>query len=90
MGSFAPNAFGLTDTLGNVFEWVQDCWRDDYVDAPADGSPVLDGNCTSAKRAAAPGSRTPAFVRPAYRNRFDADYRGNSLGFRLVREIRKQ
>ena len=31
----------------------------------------------------------PDFVRPAYRNRFDAAYRSNSLGFRLVRELKK-
>ena len=88
VGSFAPNAFGLSDTLGNVFEWTQDCWRDDYSGAPADGSPVLEGNC--AEREARGGSwfTTPAFVRPAYRNRFNATSRSNSLGFRLVREIK--
>jgi formylglycine-generating enzyme required for sulfatase activity/predicted Ser/Thr protein kinase len=87
VGSFAPNLFGLTDTLGNAFEWVQDCWRDDYTDAPTDGSAVLAGDC--AEREARGGSwfTTPAFVRPGYRNRFEAAYRSNSVGFRLVREI---
>ena len=90
VGSFAPNLYGLTDTLGNVFEWVQDCWRDDYTDAPADGSAIVDGEC--AEREARGGSwfTTPAFVRPAYRNRFEAAYRSNSVGFRLVREIGNQ
>ena len=89
MGSFAPNAFGLTDTLGNVFEWVQDCWRDDYTDAPTDGSAVTRG--IAREREARGGSwfTTPAFVRAAYRNRFDAAYRSNSVGFRLVREIER-
>lgn len=36
--SFKPNAFGLYDLHGNAMEWVQDCWHDDYTDAPADGS----------------------------------------------------
>jgi formylglycine-generating enzyme required for sulfatase activity len=78
----------LSDTLGNVFEWVQDCWREDYASAPTDGSAVTNGDC--AQREARGGSwfTTPAFVRPAYRNRFDADYHSNSLGFRVVREIK--
>lgn len=87
VGSFLPNAFGLADTLGNVFEWTQDCWRDDYSNAPTDGSAVLEGNC--AEREARGGSwfTNPDFVRPEYRNRFDAGYRSSSLGFRLIREI---
>jgi formylglycine-generating enzyme required for sulfatase activity len=87
VGSFAPNGFGLADTLGNAFEWVQDCWRDDYTDAPTDGSAVLDGECREREARGGSWFTTPAFVRPTYRNRFDAEYRSNSLGFRLVREI---
>ncbi len=90
VGTFAPNAFGLTDTLGNVFEWVQDCWQADYTNALVDGSPMLDGNCNEREARGGSWFTMPAFVRPAYRNRFDAVYRSNSLGFRLVREIRKQ
>jgi formylglycine-generating enzyme required for sulfatase activity/predicted Ser/Thr protein kinase len=90
VGSFAPNAFGLSDTLGNVFEWVQDCWRDDYTDAPSDGSAVIEGNCDEREARGGSWFTSPQFVRPGYRNRFEAGYRSNSLGFRLVREIKKQ
>ncbi len=38
VGSFAPNAFGLYDTIGNVSEWCQDVFHDSYVGAPTDGS----------------------------------------------------
>ena len=37
-GSFPPNGFGLCDTAGNVSEWCQDVYHDDYAAAPADGS----------------------------------------------------
>ena len=45
VGSFEPNGFGLYDMLGNVEEWVEDCWNINYRRAPDDGSAWLRGDC---------------------------------------------
>jgi hypothetical protein len=45
VGSFRPSTFGLYDMRGNAWEWVEDCWHEDYGPvAPTDGSPWLEGN----------------------------------------------
>jgi formylglycine-generating enzyme required for sulfatase activity len=89
VGSFAPNAFGLSDMLGNVFEWVQDCWHDNYQDAPTDGSAWVQNGCRQREMRGGSWFTTPAYVRSAYRNWFEEDYRSNSIGFRVVRELRR-
>ena len=89
VGSFKPNAFGLNDMLGNVFEWVQDCWRDDYRGAPRDGTARLDGDCRLREARGGSWFTPPDFVSAAYRNQFDIDHRSTAVGFRVVREIGK-
>lgn len=85
VGSFAANAFGLHDTLGNVFEWVADCWHDNYSGAPDDGSARADGDCSQHETRGGSWFTAPDFVRVSYRNRFATDYRSTSVGFRVVR-----
>jgi formylglycine-generating enzyme required for sulfatase activity len=86
VSTYKPNAFGLDDMLGNVFQWTLDCWRADYTGAPNDGAARQDGDCTQRELRGGSWFSPPAYVRPAYRNHFAADYRTSSVGFRLVRE----
>jgi len=46
VGSYKPNAFGLYDTAGNLYEWVHDCYHKNYQGAPNDGSVWEGGDCS--------------------------------------------
>ena len=87
VGSFAPNGFGLYDVLGNVWEWVEDCWNDSYHGAPSDGRAWETGDC--GRRVLRGGSwiDDPRFLRSAYRLRFTSGNRDYSLGFRVARTL---
>ncbi|ARJ68106.1 hypothetical protein WV31_09690 [Magnetospirillum sp. ME-1] len=85
--SKSVNAFGLYDMHGNVWEWVQDCWHDNYSGAPSDGSAWSGLN--SCKRVVRGGSWDflPRLLRSANRVGSPPDYRLNNQGFRLARTL---
>lgn len=87
VASYAANAFGLHDMIGNVFEWVQDCWYDSYQGAPVNGTAHGEGNCASRELRGGSWFTSPAYLRASYRNQFEHDYRSSSVGFRVAREI---
>ena len=88
VGEKRANAWGLYDMLGNVWEWVEDCWHGDYDGAPSDGS-AWTTRCSGSFRVFRGGSWDyPAgLVRAAYRSRFSPGYRDDCLGFRPARSI---
>ncbi len=87
VGSFAANAFGLHDMLGNVWEWTADCWNDSHVGAPADGAARTIGDCS--RRALRGGSwfLRPSFARSSDRVRFTPGFRNRDDGFRVARTL---
>ena len=88
VGSFAPNAFGLYDMHGNVWEWVADCRHDSYKGAPTDGSAWTNG-CVSNSAVLRGGSWyfDPRYLRAANRDRGPPSGRSNYVGFRLVQDL---
>jgi formylglycine-generating enzyme required for sulfatase activity len=86
VGSFDPNAFGLHDMHGNVSEWVQDVWHDNYVDAPSNGSAWVTGGDPS-RRVLRGGSwsGSPLNVRSAIRFGDLPVNRNYGTGFRIAR-----
>jgi len=86
VGSFAPNAFGLHDTHGNVWEWVQDCYKNTYAGAPADGQAVDGANCSRTRRGGA-WNGAASDLRLAGRLGTQVGSRWNNLGFRVARAM---
>lgn len=86
VGSFQANAWGLFDMAGNAWEWTQDCWRDGYAGAPADGSAMESGSCD--RRVIRGGSwrARPNSLRSFGRGNSAPGLRGDDLGLRVVAE----
>ncbi|WJV25074.1 MULTISPECIES: dihydropyoverdine dehydrogenase [Pseudomonas] len=90
VGSYPPNAFGMYDMHGNVYEWVADCWHPDYVGAPADGRAWMEesgGVCLDAQIRGNDWGEAPVFSRSGNRNSRKREVRGDWLSFRVVREL---
>jgi formylglycine-generating enzyme required for sulfatase activity len=89
VGSLKPNALGLYDMHGNVWEWVEDSWHENYHGAPTDGSAWLLGGDPSFRVARGGSWRNESeLVRAAVRVRRNVNVRFDTLGFRVARTLR--
>ncbi len=87
VGSFKPNAFGLYDMVGNVWQWVQDCYRDKYDEAPTDGSAWTIDDCSQRVVRGGAWDRDPRNLRSAGRIRGAPGSKSGDVGFRLGRTL---
>lgn len=87
VGSYEPNAFGLFDVLGNVWEWTQDCWNERYTGAPVDGTAWEVGDCAHRVSRGGSWGNAPERLRSASRSRDAVEDRLDTGGFRVARNL---
>ena len=87
VGAYQPNAFGLYDMIGNVWEWVEDCYHADYSNVPIDGEASIKDRCEAYVVRGGDWFIFPETARSANRERLPPGDRGGNLGFRLARTL---
>ena len=87
VGSFAANALGLHDMHGNAAEWTADCWSEDLLDNPADGTAFTAGDCRRRVVRGGAYRQPPPALRSAARVGRRADRRHIDVGFRVARNL---
>ena len=86
---FRPNAFGLHDMHGNVWEWVEDCYRDRYVETVRDARAIEaeDDACNLRILRGGSWNNSADYLRLTYRLQTPPDTRNKQSGFRVARSI---
>jgi formylglycine-generating enzyme required for sulfatase activity len=88
VGTFLANAFGLHDMHGNVFEWTDDCFHDNYRGAPEDATAwTADGNCKGRVARGGSWEYVSGRLRSANRDWYSTGSPNSGLGFRVGRTL---
>ena len=85
VGNYPPNAWGLHDMLGNVWEWVADCWHANYIGSPRDASAWVEADCTKRVNRGGGWGNHPRSLRVSNRDGDRSDARSDGMGFRVAR-----
>jgi len=87
VGLKRPNDWGIYDIHGNVWEWCEDKWHDNYIGAPKDSRPWMTGRSPNRVRRGGTWANIAVESETAVRNRNGTGYRYRYLGFRIVKSL---
>lgn len=87
VGTYAPEGFGTYDLIGNVSEWVEDCWHDSYRRAPGDGRAWVNPGCEERVVRGGSWASTLEQSRSAFRLQVPAALTSARIGFRVARDL---
>lgn len=88
VGGRQANAWGLFDMLGNVWEWTEDCWHQNYDGAPADARAwIKDGDCGRRVLRGGGWNTEPSFLGITARGSYAVDLDDVTNGFRLAKSL---
>jgi len=87
VGRYLANRFGLHDMIGNVWEWVEDCWNESHAGAPAGTGSRHTGDCAQRVYRGGAWRSYPGFGRSAQRSRGSVGVRHALIGFRVARTL---
>ncbi len=87
VGTLASNPFGLYDMIGNVWEWVEDCYVMTYLDQPNDGSAQTTYGCDRRVAKGGSWSTIVSRQRPTFRGRDPVNLSTRIFGFRVARDL---
>jgi formylglycine-generating enzyme required for sulfatase activity len=88
VGSFAANPYGLYDTSGSVWEWVADCWHNNYKGAPGDGRAWDEPDCRVRVIRGGSWREGASYMVASTRFKYDASVRHSQNGFRVARSLK--
>lgn len=85
--SYAPNPWGLYQVHGNIEEWTEDCYSENYNVSPTDGSPWVQSDCKFRVVRGGSWAYRPVALRSADRAQYLPTYRGDTVGLRVARAL---
>jgi formylglycine-generating enzyme required for sulfatase activity len=88
VGSSAANPYGLYDTSGSVWEWVADCWHNNYKGAPGDGRAWDEPDCRVRVIRGGSWREGASYMVASTRFKYDASVRHSQNGFRVARSLK--
>lgn len=85
--SYEPNPWGLYQVHGNIEEWTEDCYSENYNVSPTDGSAWVQSDCKFRVVRGGSWAYRPVALRSADRAQYLPTYRGDTVGLRVARAL---